>query len=253
MKQTVLIVEDEAPIRMAVTDALRANGYQVLEAEDGEEGERLALRESVDLILLDLMLPKRDGFAVLRNLRSDRLAVPIIMLTARGEEFDRVQGFEFGADDYIVKPFSMSELLLRIRALLRRSEGGAPGIEGLGDRVRFGDTEIDFAAFSVICAGTRHGLSRKELDLMRYFLRYEKETLDRLRLLSDVWDPDSESTMRTVDQHVLKLRKKIEPDPKSPRHLITVHGVGYRFERTPPESDAAKRDAPPSAPPSTRM
>ncbi len=238
MTGRVLIVEDEAPIRMAVGDALRANGFEVLEAADGEAGEALALRESVDLVLLDVMLPKRDGFAVLRALREDRLAVPIVMLTARGEEFDRVQGFEYGADDYVVKPFSMKELLLRIRALIARSEGGAPGVRGIGDadRARFGETEVDFAAFSVRCGSNRHGLSRRELDLLRYFLKYEGETLDRLRLLSDVWDPADDPTMRTVDQHVLKLRKKIELDPKAPRHLITVHGVGYRFSRAPFES-----------------
>lgn len=232
MKPQILIVEDEPLIRMAVTDALRGNGFGVLEAADGVEGERLALRESVDLVLLDVMLPRRDGFTVLRNLRRDRLAVPIIVLTARGEEFDRVQGFEHGADDYLVKPFSMAELLLRIRALLRRSEGGAPGVDGLGDRVRFGDTEIDFAAFAVTCLERRHGLSRRELELLRYFLKYENEVLDRYRILSDVWGPDGDPTVRTVDQHVLKLRKKIEPDPSAPRHLLTAHGVGYRFTRT---------------------
>ncbi|MEM9803014.1 MAG: response regulator transcription factor [Planctomycetota bacterium] len=238
MSARVLVVEDEPPIRMAVADALRAEGFDVVEAADGEEGERLALSEGVDLILLDVMLPKRDGFTVLRSLREDRLAVPVIVLTARGEEFDRVQGFEYGADDYVVKPFSMSELLLRIRALLARSGGGAPGVEGVGDRARFGETEVDFAAFSVTCGERRSGLSRRELELLRYFLRYEGETLDRFRLLSDVWGPDDDPTVRTVDQHVLKLRKKIELDPSAPRHLITVHGVGYRFSRTPLSPEA---------------
>lgn len=231
MRSRILIVEDEDPIRMAVADALRAEGYDVLEAADGASGEAMALADDPALVLLDVMLPKRDGFSVLRSLREDRLAVPIIMLTARGEEFDRVQGFEFGADDYVVKPFSMAELLGRVRALLARSGGGAPGVEGIGDRARFGDTEVDFAAFSVTCGERRAGLSRRELELLRYFLRFEGETLDRYRLLSDVWDPEAESTVRTVDQHVLKLRKKIEPDPGAPRHLITVHGVGYRFTR----------------------
>ena len=230
MTARILIVEDEPPIRMAVADALRAEGFEVLEAADGEEGERTALREAVDLVLLDVMLPKRDGFSV-------RLAVPIIVLTARGEEFDRVQGFEYGADDYVVKPFSMSELLLRIRALLARSEGGAPGVDGVGDRVRFGDTEVDFSAFSVTCDGRQAGLSRRELELLRYFLRFEGATLDRYRLLSDVWGPDDDPTTRTVDQHVLKLRKKIEPDPTAPRHIVTVHGVGYRFSRAGLSSD----------------
>lgn len=236
MKGRILIVEDEPPIRMAVGDALRGRGFEVLEAADGLTGEAMALREGVDLVLLDVMLPGRDGFEVLRRLREDRLAVPVVLLTARGEELDRVQGFEFGADDYLVKPFSMAELVLRIEALLRRADGGAPGVDGLdpGDgRARFGDTEVDFEAFTVRCAGRRHGLSRRELELLRYFLRYDGETLDRYRVLSDVWDPDGDSTVRTVDQHVLKLRKKIEPDPASPRHLHTVRGVGYRFTRAP--------------------
>lgn len=231
MTGRILIVEDEAPIRMAVGDALRGRGFEVVEAADGKTGESIALREGVDLVLLDVMLPAKDGFAVLRALREDRLAVPIVLLTARGEEFDRVQGFEFGADDYLVKPFSMKELVLRIEALLRRSSGGAPGVEGLGDRVRFGETEVDFAAFSVTCAGRRHGLSRRELELLRYLMRFEGETLDRYRILSDVWSPDEDQTVRTVDQHVLKLRKKIEPTPASPQHLLTVRGVGYRFSR----------------------
>lgn len=237
MNEQILIIEDEDPIRMAVADALRSEGFQVLEAADGISGERLALSEGVDLILLDLMLPKRDGFSILRSLRQDRLAVPIIVLSARGEEFDRVQGFEFGADDYVVKPFSMGELLLRVRALLARSGGGAPGIAGLGDRARFGSTEVNFTAFSVTCEDRTAALSRRELELLQYFLRFEGETLDRLRLLSDVWGPEDDPTTRTVDQHVLKLRKKIEPDPAHPVHLITVHGVGYRFTRAAMSSD----------------
>lgn len=231
MSAKILIVEDEDPIRMSVADALRAQGFDVLEAADGVTGEKLALREDLALILLDLMLPGRDGFSVLRNLRQDRLSVPIILLTARGEEFDRIQGFEFGADDYVIKPFSIAELLLRIRALIARSGGGAPGVPGSGDRARFGATEVDFAAFTVKCAGRQAALSRRELELLDYFLRFEGETLDRFRLLSDVWGPQDDPTVRTVDQHVLKLRKKIEPDPTAPQHLITVRGVGYRFTR----------------------
>ena len=125
------------------------------------------------------------------------------------------------------------ELLLRIRALIARTEGGAPGVDGSFGRARFGETEVDFGAFSVRCGDKQHGLSRRELELLQYFLRFEGETLDRLRLLSDVWGPEDDPTTRTVDQHVLKLRKKIEVDPKAPAHLLTVHGVGYRFSRTP--------------------
>ena len=212
----------------------RLCGFEVLEAADGELGLALALREGPEVILLDLMLPKRDGFSVLRALREDRLGAAVIILSARGEEWDRVQGFEYGADDYVVKPFSMRELLLRVDAAQKRADGRTPGLAEGGEargRARFGAVEIDFAAYTLTNDGARHGLSRKELELLRYFLAHEGKTLDRLRLLSDVWGPDENPTTRTIDNHVLKLRKKLERDPERPRHLVTVHGVGYRFTR----------------------
>jgi DNA-binding response OmpR family regulator len=179
------------------------------------------------------MLPKRDGFSVLRALREDRLGAAVLILSARGEEWDRVQGFEYGADDYVVKPFSMKELLLRVRAALKRAEGVVPGLTSADPRgkVRFGTVELDFAAYTLTNGKERHGLSRKELELLRYFLAHEGQTLDRLRLLSDVWGPEENPTTRTIDNHVLKLRKKLERDPENPLHLVTVHGVGYRFTR----------------------
>lgn len=229
--RTVLVVEDEAPLRLALVDALAAEGFDVLEAADGEAGLALALRHAPDLVLLDLMLPKRDGFSVLRKLREDRVASAVVILSARGEEWDRVQGFEFGADDYVVKPFSVRELLLRLGAVLRRGDGGVPGLEASAGRVRVGEAVVDFAAYTVVRDGERHGLSRKELDLLRYFLDHEGETLGRDALLRDVWGVDAYPTTRTVDMHVLKLRRKLEPAPDAPRHLLTVHGVGYRFTR----------------------
>ena len=241
-RERILVIEDEDTLRMALGDALRAEGFEVLEAADGEAGLALALREAPEVVLLDLMLPRRDGFSVLRALREDRLASAVIILSARGEEWDRVQGFEYGADDYVVKPFSMRELLLRVRAALARAGGLAPGVEAHVDprgKARFGAreggsenvVEVDFAAYTLTRGGARHGLSRRELELLRYFLAHEGETLDRLRLLSDVWGPDDGPSTRTVDNHVLKLRKKLERDPERPRHLLTVHGVGYRFSR----------------------
>ena len=230
----ILVIEDEETLRMALGDALRAQGFDVLEAADGERGLALALAEGPEVVLLDLMLPKRDGFSVLRALREDRLAAAVIILSARGEEWDRVQGFEYGADDYVVKPFSMRELLLRVRAALKRADGHAPGLGELADprgKARFGAIEVDFAAYTLVNGRARHGLSRKELELLRYFLLHEGQTLDRLRLLSDVWGPEENPTTRTIDNHVLKLRKKLERDPERPRHLVTVHGVGYRFSR----------------------
>ncbi len=227
----VLVVEDELPLRMALVDALAVEGFEPIEAEDGEQGLALALSEGPEAILLDLMLPKRDGFSVLRALREDHLTSPVLILSARGEEWDRVQGFEYGADDYLVKPFSMKELLLRLRAALKRAEGGTPGLDLSSGKARFGAVEVDFAAYCLTNGGTRHGLSRRELELLRYFLAHEGEALDRLRILSDVWGTDENPTTRTIDTHVLKLRKKIEADPEAPCHLVTVHGVGYRFNR----------------------
>lgn len=231
----ILVVEDEPLLRMALVDALRAEGFEVLEAGDGELGLSLALREDPDAVLLDLMLPGRDGFAVLRALREDRLAAPVLILSARGAEYDRIQGFEYGADDYVVKPFSMAELLLRLRAALSRRAGATPGVAHERDakRARFGDVEVDFEAYSLTNAGARHGLSRRELELLAYFLAHEGEVLHRARLLDEVWDPTESPTTRTVDQHVLKLRKKLERDPTDPQHIVTVHGVGYRFTRSP--------------------
>ena len=226
-----LLVEDEEALRMALADALRAEGFDVLEAGDGEEGLALALSEGPELILLDLMLPKRDGFSVLRAIREDRLTSAVVILSARGEEWDRVQGFEYGADDYVVKPFSTRELLLRVRAVLSRTQGSTPGLREEGGKVRVGEALVDFAAYTVERDGTRQGLSRRELDLLRYFLDHEGEVLDRGRLLDDVWGRDADPTVRTIDTHVLKLRKKLEPQPDAPVHLLTVHGVGYRFER----------------------
>jgi two-component system alkaline phosphatase synthesis response regulator PhoP len=226
----VLIVEDEAPLRLALGDALRGAGFTVLEAADGEEGLALALREAPDLVLLDLMLPRRDGFSVLRAMREDRLDSAVIILSARGEEWDRVQGFEYGADDYVVKPFSTRELLLRIRAVLRRADGDAPGVLVPSGKVRIGGVTVDFAGYCVERGGKREGLSRKELDLLRYFLAHAGQALDRKRLLDEVWGADEFPTTRTIDMHVLKLRKKLEDDPEAPRLIQTVHGVGYRFD-----------------------
>jgi len=234
MSARILVIEDDPTLRMTVRDRLRAEGFEVLEAADGETGEALALREDPDLVLLDVMLPKKAGFSVLRALRADRLLTPVILITARGEEHDRVQGFELGADDYVVKPFSLQELVLRVRALLERARGGAPGVRDVSEsptRVRFGGVELDLDAFTVTRAGERATLSRKERDLVAYFLCHEGVALERARIFEDVWGEDGEASLRTVDQHVAKLRKKLEARPDEPQFLRTVHGVGYVFER----------------------
>lgn len=231
----ILVIEDEPMIRMGLVDVLRSEGYEVLEAADGERGLELALREDPEGILLDLMLPKRDGFSVLQALREDRSTASVLILSARGEELDRVQGFEFGADDYVVKPFSTAEVLARLRVALARRAGSTPGIGETEDvaAVRFGDVHVDYRAYSLTRGGKRYGLSRREMDLLRYFLTREGESLERIQILEDVWPSNESPTLRTIDQHVLKLRKKIESKPESPQHLITVHRVGYRFLRRP--------------------
>ncbi|RMH01001.1 MAG: DNA-binding response regulator [Planctomycetota bacterium] len=224
----ILVIEDEEALRLALADALAAEGYTVLTAADGVAGEELALSSAPDLVLLDLMLPRRDGFEVLRSIRRERTALPVLILSARGEEWDRIQGFEYGADDYLVKPFSMRELLLRVGALLRRAGAAEPGRSARG-RARFGEVEVDFAGYSLVRGRTRHGLSRRELELLRFFLDHPGQVLARNRILDEVWGRDAFPTPRTVDTHVLKLRKKIEERPERPRHLLTVHGVGYKF------------------------
>jgi len=228
----VLLVEDEESLRMAVSDALTAAGYLVTVAADGEEGLQRALQDAPDLILLDLMLPRMDGFTVLKRLREDQLSSPVIILSARGEEWDRLQGFEYGADDYIVKPFSVQEMLLRMRALLERTRGGVPGIKDL-EKARFGVNQVDFQAYSILHDGQRVGLSRREMELLRFFMENEGRTVSRDQVLNAVWGVDEFPSHRTVDTHVLKLRKKIEVNPERPQHLRTVHGVGYQFLAQP--------------------
>jgi DNA-binding response OmpR family regulator len=238
----VLVVEDEPAIRMPLVDVLASEGYDVLEAEDGDAAVEVALREDPDAILLDLMLPGRDGFQVLRAIREDRLTSTVLILSARGSEMDRIQGFEYGADDYVVKPFSTAEVLARLRAALARKQGATPGVNEVDDvrGVRFGDVAVDFDAYSLTRDGERHGLSRREMDLLRFFLRHDGETLERTRIVDEVWGADEAPTTRTVDQHVMKLRKKIEARPDDPRHLVTVHRVGYRFLARPGGDPAAR-------------
>ncbi|MBC8406016.1 MAG: response regulator transcription factor [Planctomycetes bacterium] len=225
----VLIVEDEDPLRMALNDALAAEGYLVEEAADGDIGCRLALENTPDVILLDLMLPGRDGYSILKEVRQARINVPIIILSARGEEWDRIQGFEFGADDYLVKPFSTKELLLRMRVALRRNGGDDSSDDVSAGKQIIGDVEVDFGGYCLVKDGQQVGLSRKEMDLLKFFLGRPGITLSRAEILDHVWGNDEFPTNRTIDTHVLKLRKKLERCPDNPKILITVHGVGYKL------------------------
>jgi two-component system alkaline phosphatase synthesis response regulator PhoP len=224
MSRRILVVEDESALRLALSDRLRSEGYEVEVAADGERGWASARQGGFDLLLLDVMLPGRSGFDLLRDLRREGVTAPVLMLTARGEVLDRVLGLKLGADDYLVKPFETAELLARIEALLRRAQ---PDTEA--GTFAFGDVRVDFRRVEVTRAGAAVELSALEFRLLRYFVEHRGEVLSRDRLLDEVWGYSAEVYSRTVDQHVATLRRKIEADPRRPRHIVTVHGLGYRF------------------------
>jgi DNA-binding response OmpR family regulator len=234
MDNKVLIVEDEPTLLETLEYNLSRHGYQVCMATDGPSAVEMARQERPDLIVLDVMLPGLDGFEVCRILRPD-MSVPILMLTARDEEVDKVVGLEVGADDYMTKPFSMRELLARVKALLRRvridreelaaeSEGTSP------ERLDFGDLTIDLARCEVLRGGEPLHLKPKEYDLLVFLARNRRIVLSRDLILERVWGWDYGGGSRTVDVHVRWLREKIEPDPANPSRIVTVRGVGYRFE-----------------------
>ena len=224
---SVLVVEDEASLNETLRFNLKREGYAVHTAADGETGLQLARTHSPDLIILDVMLPALSGTEVLRQLRSDGSDVPVLLLTARTAEIDRVQGLDLGADDYITKPFGLAELLARVRAHLRRSatNGGAqPSV------IEFDGLTLDLARRELRCGESPRPLRPKEYQLLAYLAQHPGRTCTRDELLNDVWDIDFVGGTRTVDVHIRWLRKKIEPDPAQPVHLITVRGAGYRFE-----------------------
>jgi DNA-binding response OmpR family regulator len=224
--ERVLVIEDELPMRTALEDVLAGEGYRVLTAADGESGLKRALEEKPDLILLDVMMPRLDGYAVCAELRRLSRPAPILMLTAKGQVEDRVTGLDAGADDYLVKPFSTQELLARARALLRRArrQGRTPA------KLKLGEVEIDLARQSALRAGKPLHLTAKEFAILRLMAETPGEPVSRERFLDAVWGYTAFPTTRTVDNHLASLRGKIEPDPDSPRWLLTVHGIGYKLE-----------------------
>jgi len=225
----ILLVEDEPGLLLTLTDRLAAEGYAVETARDGEEGLLLAAGGGFDLVILDVMLPRKSGLDVCRDLRQRGTPTPVLMLTARGQVADKVVGLKIGADDYLTKPFDMMELLARVEALLRRSRTGA-GDEGAGpDVYRFGDVRVDLRGAEVTRGGRRVELSAREFKLLCYLVEHRGETLSRDRLLDKVWGYDATPTTRTVDVHVSWLRQKLEPNPHLPVHILTVHGFGYKF------------------------
>jgi DNA-binding response OmpR family regulator len=220
----VLIVDDEPEIVRGIEDNLRFEGYQTLAATNGETGLALACQEAPDLILLDIMMPRVSGWDVCRELRRRGIDVPVIMLTARAEEADRVRGLELGADDYITKPFSVRELMARVHAVLRR-----PGPRRKAALLAFGDVRIHIQARQVFKGGREVPMTRKEFDLLVYLVEHRGEIVTRERLLDQVWGYERFPTTRTVDTHILRLRRKFEVDPDCPAFILTVHGQGYRF------------------------
>jgi DNA-binding response OmpR family regulator len=224
----ILILEDELSMRTALTDLLAAQGYRVAACADGVQGLERALAELPDLLLLDVMMPGLDGFSVCREVRRVASRLPILILTAKGQVDDRVTGLDAGADDYLVKPFSSRELLARVRALLRRTERESTALE----RTCFGDVVVDFEKQTCTRADRPVPLSAKEFGILKLLAEHGGAPITRERFLEAVWGYNAFPTTRTVDNQILALRQKLEPDPAQPRYIVTVHGVGYRLEMT---------------------
>ena len=220
----ILIVEDDPAMSVALRDGFEFEKYAVEMANDGDEGLRLATRGDHDLIVLDVMLPKKSGLDLCKELRKNGSRTPVIMLTARGQEIDKIVGLKLGADDYVTKPFSFMELLARVEAVLRRVNRTVAG-----DEYAFGDVALDFRTYQATKCGTALELTPREFRILRYFIDHVEEVVSREALLNHVWGYDSSAFTRTVDTHMARLRQKIEVTPSEPRHLLTVHRVGYKF------------------------
>ena len=221
----VLIIEDEPNMVLGLKDSCEYEGYEVAVARNGKEGLEKATTEKPDIILLDVMLPLMSGIDVCRTLRTRGIETPILMLTARSQEMDKVVGLEVGADDYVTKPFSIKELLARIRAHLRRATKQVVDIESFS----FGDIELNFKKYAARKGGQALDLSAREFEILRYLIRRRGEIVTRDQLLDEVWGYRSTPVTRTVDNHIARLRQKIEEDPSEPQHIVTVHRIGYRF------------------------
>ncbi len=226
-KASILVVEDEQKIRTALTDFLEFHDFKVTETVDGLEAERIVAKRDFDLILLDLMLPKISGEQLCTKWRRDGLQTPVIMLTAKGQEKEKVTGLNLGADDYITKPFSLEELLARINAVLRRTDPA----RAVGQNFRFGDLDVDIAALKIKRKEKQMEITRREAQIIRYFAANPNRVISREELYKEVWDETmSELGTRTTDMHIAKLRSKIEPDSADPQIIKTVRGAGYKYE-----------------------
>ncbi|MEW6510314.1 MAG: response regulator transcription factor [Bacteroidota bacterium] len=221
----ILIIEDDEKMQAGLRDNLEFEGIDVEVAGDGTTGLQMLTNNTYDLAILDVMLPELSGFDVLKKARERGNATPVIMLTARGEEIDKVLGLELGADDYLTKPFSLRELLARVRAVLRRGEGGPPA----GSTMRLDGFEADFSTYNAARDGVPLPMSPKEFDVLKFLWQHRNTTVSRDQLLANVWGYDQSITTRTVDNFILKLRQKIEEDPSHPKRIITIHGTGYKL------------------------
>jgi len=227
--KTILIIEDDISILRVLEDNLKFEGYQVISERDGKIGLDLALKNMPDMLLLDIMLPGMNGYEICRKLKTEKPDLPIIMITARGSEMDKVSGLDIGADDYLSKPFSIPELMARIRAVFRRTDQSA---DSTGE-YSFGNVLIDFKKYRTFVNNEEIKLSGKEYAIMEYFIKHEGEVVHRHELLDEVWGYDVMPSTRTVDNFILDLRKKLESDPSKPKHIISIRGAGYRFDQYP--------------------
>jgi DNA-binding response OmpR family regulator len=221
----ILVIEDEPQMLLGLRDNLELEGYEVVTASDGEDGLSKAISAAPDLVILDITLPRKNGFEVCRELRARANPTPVVMLTARSQETEKVLGLELGADDYVTKPFSITELLARVRAVMRRAGGRPSGLE----TCRIGDIEIDFRTHQAHRAGQRIDFTAREFDLLRYLVAHTGQVVTREQILNQVWGYEESPTTRTIDNFVAKLRQKIERAPHEPEHILTVHGAGYKF------------------------
>ena len=222
----ILIVEDEAPMRNGLRDNLEVEGYDVDVAAEGTTGLEKLLKNTYDLVILDVMLPQLSGFDILRRVREKGFTTPVIMLTAKGEEIDKVLGLELGADDYVTKPFSLRELLARVKAILRRAEQGGGGATSL---MVLGELRVDFTTYNATLRGEAVEMTPREFELLKFLWEHRNQTVSRDQLLTNVWGYNEPVSTRTVDNFILKLRQKIEEDPGHPKHILTMHGTGYKL------------------------
>ena len=223
--KTILVIEDDVSILRGLIDNIKFEGYEVLSASDGHAGLKLALEDSTDLVLLDIMLPGLSGYDICRKVKEQKPDLPIIMVTARGKEVDKVAGLDFGADDYVTKPFSIPELMARIRAVLRRYQDDKP----VPERYTFGNVVLDFKKYQTLVNGKDVHLSAREYAILRFLIARAEEVIHRHDLLDEVWGYESYPTTRTVDNYILDLRKKLEEDPSHPKHILSIRGAGYKF------------------------